>query len=326
MLSNPDLKREYETKLTWLFVSRNFKGDATDREAERTHDRFGVTCWPILVVFDPRTDEVLAELPRTLAACRPILDRILARKFTLPAGTATRPSVDARVLELEEIVLRKQTLEPAAQPQLAALLADPQADIVLRIRALRALQTCAPQLVVAHAKELLQIPNDPLRYAVLDLVAAHPDPALAPVLGRIFADAGGKVPSINPNVLRIHAAKCLGTSGDAATIGILAPIARTANPRNGLSPVLLKALATLATRLPDARGRVVEVLLGSFPAAVPQGADVAQSRPALALAKAAREALETASGRKDLPPLPAQWHEQPRDAFLVQLRTAVLPR
>ncbi len=326
MLSNPDLKREYEAKLTWLFVSRNFKGDATDREAERTHDRFGVTCWPILVVFDPRTDEVLAELPRTLAQCRLILDRILARKFVPPEVPASQPSHDARVLELEEIALRKQVPGPTARKELAALLADPQADIVLRIRAIRALQDSAPQLVVAHAQELLQIPNDPLRYAVLDLVAAHPDPALAPVLGRIFADAGGKVPSINPNVLRIHAAKCLGTSGDAATIEILAPLARTANPRNGLSPVLLKALATLATRLPEARARVVEVLLGSFPAALPHGADIAQSRPAMALAKAAREALETASGRKDLPPLPAQWQEQARDAFLVDLRTAVLPR
>jgi len=63
LLSNLKMQAHYDA-VTWLFVSRNFKDDEKDREAARTHDRFGVTSWPQLVLFDPRDDKVLAEMPR----------------------------------------------------------------------------------------------------------------------------------------------------------------------------------------------------------------------------------------------------------------------
>jgi hypothetical protein len=339
LLSNPKLAA-YQDKLTWLFVSRNFKGDESDREAERTHDRFGITCWPVLVVFDPRDDKVLAadELGRTFERCSRVLDGLLADPIpkalaaeSRPASSASRPdadpqtlladpSADVRARALEDLVLAKAKLDAGAERRLVALLSDAQEDIVVRIRAARALNAMAPARVAEHAEELLAVPNDPLRYAVLTTLAAHPSPGLARTLDKMFAGAGTTVPSVNPNVLRIHVAKCFADSGDAQTVDVLAPLARSANPRNGLSPVILRSLAALAVRIPEVRDKVIGVLLESFPAAVADGADAAEARVALGLARAAHEALGVAIGRKDLPKPPAAWTASEREAYLKLLR------
>ena len=67
-------------RVTWLFVSRNFKDDEKDREAARTHDRFGISSWPQLVLFDPRDDAVLAFMPRGfdawVQALAPLADKV----------------------------------------------------------------------------------------------------------------------------------------------------------------------------------------------------------------------------------------------------------
>ncbi|MCB9869133.1 MAG: HEAT repeat domain-containing protein [Planctomycetes bacterium] len=68
----------YYTRVTWLYVCRTFKKDAHDREAERTHDRFGISSWPQMLVFDPRTDAQLATPPRHLAGFLATFDRVLA--------------------------------------------------------------------------------------------------------------------------------------------------------------------------------------------------------------------------------------------------------
>ena len=66
LLPNPALKPWYD-RVTWLFVSRNFKLDDKDKEALRTHDRFGISSWPQMIVFDPVDDRVLLDAPRDLA-------------------------------------------------------------------------------------------------------------------------------------------------------------------------------------------------------------------------------------------------------------------
>ena len=65
MLPHPDLAPHYD-KVTWLFVTRNFKEDAKDLEAKRTHDRFGISSWPQMMIFDPRDDRVVTMMPRQL--------------------------------------------------------------------------------------------------------------------------------------------------------------------------------------------------------------------------------------------------------------------
>jgi hypothetical protein len=339
LLSNPELKAAYGGKLTWLFVSRNHKGDGRDREAARTHDRFGVSCWPVLIVFDPNDDQVLAEMSRTLRECRPLLDRILARGIAEPrAGSAEeRPASPAfrdprvritdleageRAVALEEIVLKKLEVDAPTAQRIAAMLGDAKEDIVVRIRAARALSACAPHLLAAHAEPLLALQNDVMRYVVLEHLAAHPDTRFARTLEALFRDVGTQVSSINPNVVRLHVAKALAGCGDAATVGALAPFARAANPRNGLSPLLLKTLAAVAVRLPDTRAEVVDLLLESWPREVAEKADDVDLRTSLGLARAAREALAAASG-VELPEVPKAWAQDARGEYLAKVRALV---
>ena len=42
LLPEPALMAHYDD-VSWLFVSRNFKDDTTDRDSLRTHDQFGIS-------------------------------------------------------------------------------------------------------------------------------------------------------------------------------------------------------------------------------------------------------------------------------------------
>lgn len=76
LLPNKALKPYYD-KVVWLYVCRTFKDTPKDREALRTHDRFGISSWPQQFLFDPRDDRVLTNMPRKLEAFMASLDRIL---------------------------------------------------------------------------------------------------------------------------------------------------------------------------------------------------------------------------------------------------------
>ena len=65
MLPNKAL-RPYYRKITWLYICRTFKKTPKDLEALRTHDRFGISLWPQMFVFDPADDAVLKKTPRKL--------------------------------------------------------------------------------------------------------------------------------------------------------------------------------------------------------------------------------------------------------------------
>ena len=364
--------------VTWLFVSRNFKDDLKDREAARTHDRFGVTSWPQLVLFDPRDDRVLAEMPRgfepwvrelqpfrgavpalpaadlaTLqaleqaralaatdrAAAIERLQKLAAQDDPVGASLAARellrtlrgdertlpqrlqdPDVRERALALEAVA----DLGSKADAELVRLggerLFDGKEHIVVRLRALAVVAKNAPQQVAAHASELLTVPNDAFRNLVLTQVAAVPQPALAPRLSELFAGAGTRIDSRNPNVLRAYVAKCLPGSGDATAIAAVAPLLREASVNNGTTGTVIKALGELARRL-DAgdRQRAIALLLEGVPPAVADGADVAAQRRALARVKDLHLALATASGA-ELPAPPKQWSAADRDGWLGALR------
>jgi hypothetical protein len=66
VLPSKDLAPLYD-KVVWLWVYRDFKGGAADRDAERVHNRMGVSSWPHLLFADA-DGGVLAESGRTAAA------------------------------------------------------------------------------------------------------------------------------------------------------------------------------------------------------------------------------------------------------------------
>ncbi len=331
MLPSKELAPWYG-KVTWLFVTRNFKSDAKDLEALRSHDRFGVTSWPQMLAFDPRDDAVLTEMPRDLQGFQKALDRAMAamqqrtpavppaRSSALPA-TAQGPlaalaaaEAHARALALEELAAAPPPLPDPVREQVLAMLLDEGEDFVVRVRALRLLAGTAPELVSARAAPLLGVANDPFRFQVLSLIEKHPNPGLAPLLARMFAGAGEAVPSRNPNVLRIHLAKCLGASGDGAAVTAMEPVARAADPRNGLTRAVLQALGQLGARLPQEKAAVLDVLGAALPPALPQDAEPAETRRHLHVVTGVLEAFALASGEA-APALPKSWGAAERAAL-----------
>jgi hypothetical protein len=381
LLSTPKMQPHYD-KVTWLFTSRNFKDDAKDREAGRTHDRFGVTSWPTLVLFDPRTDQVLAEMPRTLepwlAKLEPLqkavpaagaddqrMLELLAKARALlgkqddmaaevaelvakgsdgaGANLAARallrtlrgdsrslaerlqdPDVHERALALEMLADDKEAKVEAWLAPVSARLLDAKEHIIVRLRALAWLTKVAPQTVSDHAEELLAVPNDAFRNGVLVQVSKHPSPKLAPLLSRMFTEAGGKVESRNPNVLRMHVAGCFAGSGDASAIDAVAPLVRRADPRNGTTKAAAVGLAGLTSRVPPAdQRRIIDLLLEGMPPALPADADETDVRLTTALVGEMHKALATASG-KELPQPPKTWTADDRDCCLQALRRVVV--
>jgi len=380
LLSNPKMKAHYG-RVTWLFVSRNFKDDEKDREAARTHDRFGISSWPQLVLFDPRDDAVLAFMPRGFdawvqalapladkvpkptaatteavatfraaqklageepAAALAPLDELATRRDDAGAWLAARellrklradersladrladPDVRERALAVEAIADLGAAGAPQWAEAIAARLLDDRENIVVRIRALNQVAQHRPELVAERAAELLLVPSDAFRYRVLEVVATHPDPSLAPLLARLFAGAGTTVPSRNPNVLRGHLSKCLGSSGDAAAIDAVAPLIREANARNGTTRTTIAALGELSGRVADAdRRRIVALLLEGMPPALATDAEQVDVRLVAARVKELLAALAVASQRS-LPTAPGSWSEQARTQFLSALRKAI---
>ncbi|MEZ5964072.1 MAG: hypothetical protein R3F56_09530 [Planctomycetota bacterium] len=342
LLPNPALKPWYD-RVVWLFVSRNFKEDDKDREALRTHERFGISSWPQMIVFDPVDDRVLLDPPRDLrgfvrafeqavahtegrapgagvtAAHRALRDvgRPDAGDDRSPAARLDDPNPIVRAVALEELA----ALDPLPRGALAeaeAILGRQDEDVVVYLRALRLCAKRRPEAALSRAANLLAVANDPLRYEVLELLAARPQPALAAILNRLFAQAGAEVPSRNPNVLRMRTAPCLGACGDAQSIDAMAPLARAADWRNGTTRVVLAALAALGARLPSERTRVDALLCQCLPPAV-AAEDTAGSRASVQLAGRVVAALAELRPGWRAPALPAQWDAAARSALLGEL-------
>jgi hypothetical protein len=319
VLPHEDLAPWYE-KAVWLYVCRTWREDEPDLEAARIHDRFGVTSWPHLFLIHPQDDRILERAGRTTA----LIDRAFA-----PAASQVEPlsqdeagpAIDAvraarqRVLALE--ALGREATPAEAEEALGAL-EDP--DVLVRHRALRVLSGRDEPALADHAEALLVEGNDAIRFELLDWIERNRVSALTPLLVRVFADAGGRIPSGNPNVLRGRAAACLGACGDARAIDGLAPIARAAEARNSTTRVVVEALGALGARGDaTAKTRVTEVLLASWPAAVKPAANSSPSvagRYALRLAEAVTQALGATLGTVDLPDPPAGWSQAQRAAHV----------
>jgi hypothetical protein len=369
--------------VTWLFVSRNFKDDEKDREAARTHDRFGITSWPQMVIFDPRDDRVLLQQPRDLqgflaglkqcarsvpaapAGDRAAADRV-AEAVRLRGAGKTEPAkrllqevakardgsgvwLHARELlremaggnraigeQLEDPDVRERAiaveriLDLAAgeaakwREPVAARLRDRQEHLTVRLRALRVLAKADPAAVAASARELLATDNDPFRFAVLEVLQGHPDPQLTSTLVALFEQAGREVESHNPNVLRMHAAKCLGACGDAGAVPALAKASAAGDPRNALSGTLVDALAAIGARTKGKdRQDIVAALVESLPKGLEDaGLDGFGERGPRMLAAAVdrvHEALQMLVDR-ELPAPPAKWTRQAREQHLAKLQ------
>ena len=77
LLPSKELQPYYD-KVSWLYVCRLFKdGDPKDIEAVRSHDRFGVSSWPQMMLFDPATDRVIQSPPRQLERFKRTFDDVL---------------------------------------------------------------------------------------------------------------------------------------------------------------------------------------------------------------------------------------------------------
>src|SRR5690606_9886309 len=107
------------------------------------------------------------------------------------------PDPRVRALALEALTAdddhKKRAEDNDLCRRIEALLADPEQDVVVRIRALAWARRADREAVRKHAPALLAVPNDPLRYSVLEFLAEPPAP-----------EAGhGKGPDLGPVLVAI---------------------------------------------------------------------------------------------------------------------------
>jgi hypothetical protein len=116
--------------VVWLFANRSFAWDrktagkplegkdlASDREALRVHDRFSITSWPQMVVFDPRDFRVLEKPPRSVegvVAC-----------FTRACGKVPKAGPEGK--RLARILERAEALHAKGKRQEAEAILKPLA-------------------------------------------------------------------------------------------------------------------------------------------------------------------------------------------------------
>lgn len=290
MLPHPSLKPLYD-KLVWVYVYRDFSGSKSDRAAERILLRFGVSSWPQLFLADPNDWSILKHTGRTPGS-------FLAAAESVSVRATTSKQMLERTRIGEELAFRLEE-RPTTKLAREALEHD---DIVARSRALGVLASKDPKFVIKRAEALLEIPNDPFRYRVCDLLKEAAEPSTARALEAIVTKP---IDSLNPNVLRIHAVEALGTCGDARSVPVIAPFAQSGEYFNGLTGKAVDALAAIGKRKKAARKAVRVALKAAYPPP-PQDDDARAQRACVALARRIHKAL----GEKR--PFPAKYDEKAR--------------
>jgi len=279
LLPDPKLAPAYE-KVVWLYVYRDFSGNDADRAAERVSLRLGMTAYPQHLLVDPGTLAILADTGRSVESFLAAVGR--TRVEGRSAGAAERiVEADARAA-----TLGKSRSAKAAKKALD----DP--DLVVRYRAVQILAEKEPRAIAADAERLLATPNDPFRFEVCRALAKAPDAKNRRPLEALLAAPEA---SLNPNVLRIEAAKALGACGDAPSVGALKPFAASGEWRNGLTGVAIEAVAAIGKRDRAARAAAKETLVAAYPT---PAADAAERRGCEALAKRVHLALADLTGKK----------------------------
>lgn len=343
MLPSKKLEPWYD-KVIWLFVSRNFKKDHKDIVAMRSHDRFGISSWPQMILFDGRDDLVMQEMPRKLEMFIKGLDRGVTaygkRQWQPKASAEERAQLrvrsQQRTIALESLLEQHSKGAKLTDADLDAAekdLLSTDSDIVVRLRALRLLAQLRPGTIVEHAARWLTVANDPWRYELLGILSRHakPDPNLTRELVILFEQAGEAVPSRNPNVLRIKVADCLARVGDADALNALKVPALEANPRNGLTHTVIRAVGAIAARSRgEPRQRAMGILAESLPPAVaPTGNDRTTklaTRRALGVLRTTLQTLAPLVGDATLPALPKTWSESDRASMQRSLHTLTRSR
>lgn len=224
----------------------------------------------------------------------------------------------ARVLALEALDLQAATDQVR---ETLAFLEDP--DVLVRHRALLVLTGFEVSELADHAESLLLEGNDAIRFEFLDWIQRCLVPDLTPLLARVFSEAGGALPSGNPNVLRGRAAACLEACGDERAIDALAPVARDANALNSTTRAVVDALGAIGARGDEAvETRVVGVLLEAYPAEAERaanGSSTVRGRYALRLVESVTKALGHVLGVRNAPEAPEGWSGEERTAYLASV-------
>ena len=250
MLPHSDLKRVYD-KAIWLYVYRDFSKSADDRAAERIMLRFGVTSWPQLFLADPHTWKVLSHTGRQVQRFVDVLE-----KTSVKTGQSTTALEDTKAAEARAIALEKKPTKKLALAHID------DADIVVRYRALEVLADKDLKAIAPRALSLLEVPNDPFRFKVCEILKGAADTEAAPALEALVREPTN---SLNPNVLRIRAVQALATCGRPASVEAIAPHAQSGAWFNGLTGISIDTLAALAKKHKKARKAVQEVLRQSYP-------------------------------------------------------------
>ena len=284
MLPKDSLKPFYD-KVVWLYCYRDFKSGEADLAAERAHIRFGVTGWPTLLVVDPRTLEVIEDIPHNEAA---IVEAL--QQASLPSSKANGALEAWRLAEPRAKTLQKAGTMEQAEP----LLGDP--DVVVRTLAMRIVAEKSPEKISEKAVTLLALENDAFRFEVCDALAKSGNPRAAAPLNALLKEPRG---SRNPNRLRCEVAEALVACGNADSVPILGPLVAKADHLNALTRASARALVAIGERTPAKRPEICRFLLDAFPTPPETGKrDSYYDMYLLPLAKTAHEGLGKLTDRE----------------------------
>ena len=220
LLSNAALLPVYES-IVWLYDYQDFSKNERDRQAERIAIRFGVTSWPQLFLVDPMTLEIVRHTGRRVDGFLQAVEAV-----TISTGNTTDALDRLRAAEKRAVLLETK---PTRKLALVGI-EDP--DIVVRTRALQFLAKESPRDVVKRALDLLQVPNDPFRFQVCEVLEKAADTKAATALEALVREP---THSLNPNVLRMRAVKALATCGGPTALDVIAPHATSGASFNGMT-------------------------------------------------------------------------------------------
>jgi hypothetical protein len=292
LLPRIELKPVHD-EIVWLYLFRDFSGSEEDRAAERVCLRLGFTSYPQHWLIHPETLERLASTGRSI----PSFLAAVKRASVKPGRSLS--AVD-RIRDADERADRLAARGSVAKATKALEDEDP----LVRLRAVEVLAAKKPAAVLGRAPELLAFPHDPLRYAVCKVLAKVGDDAQARALDALVRDPK---PSLNPNVVRIHAVDALARCGDAASVEVLRAHAASGAYFNGLTGRAIAAVVAIAKRDRKARGPARAVLVEAYP---PPAKEERARRACLALAKRIHAALVELTGRRV--PFPDRYDEAAR--------------
>lgn len=327
LLPNEKLKPIYGD-LAWVFVYNDFKGGEADLATDRVRARFSISTWPNLLLVDPNTLEVIGDTGRTVETFLPAAAK--AKAAVKLADEASRKATREK-LEKADALAAKLQGKPAKADIEQAMKSE---DIAVQAVAVEYLAKNDPKAVLENAAKLLDTPNDQVRGAICQAIAAREREASASgkereasasvrlKLEALVIDPKG---SRNPNVLRINIMKALAKIGAAESIAAIKQFAEEGGVNNGLTGATVDALGEIGARDKEATEPAQKALLNSFPKATDEKWPDAEQhkKMATALAKKVHEHLSKLSGTKV--DFPSTYTEATRQKMIEAFTKATKP-